>query len=84
MNLPPFISKLNLQCFCLVTPIRVATLSSAKSIKPYDLTKEIRSDVYSELDSSLYGNEYTVERRYNNGLRAFQNVLVLTSSFRYI
>ena len=56
MNLPPFISKLNLQCFCLVTTIRVATRSSAKSIKPYDLTKEIRSDVYSELDSSLYGN----------------------------
>ena len=33
---------------------KVATRSSATLIKPYDLTKEIRSDVYSELDSSLY------------------------------
>ena len=50
MNLLPFF-----KVFCLVTPVRVATRSSATLIKPYDLTKEIRSDVYSELDSSLYG-----------------------------
>ena len=73
MNLLPFF-----KIFCLVTPIRVATRSCATLIKPYDLTKEIRSDVYSELDTSLYGNI-----QWNHGLRDLQDVLVLTS-FRYI
>ena len=62
--------------FCLVTPIRVATSSSAKFIKPYDLTKDIRSDVYSgELDSSLYGNiQWNLDITLN-GLRLILKVL---------
>ena len=70
-------------CIVSVTPIRVATSSSAKFIKRYDLTKDIRSDVYSELDGSLYGNiQWNLDITLN-GLRDLQNVLVLTS-FRYI
>ena len=63
MNLLPFF-----KVFCLVTPIRVATRSSATLIKPYDLTEEIRSDVYSELDSSLYG----ILKLINNSLRKYK------------
>ena len=49
MNLLPFF-----KVFCLVTPIRVATRSSAILIKPYDLKKEIRSDVYIVSSTAAY------------------------------